>query len=203
LRFATSAEQALDTLRHEPADVIVTDERMPGVQGSTLCALVAREFPRTQRLMLTGHASVEVAMTAINAGRITAFLQKPVKVPELEQAVERALQTRALELAQDRFVRAAAELARTGGDGDHPGPAPLVTTPRIGVGGFGADAMRLLSPREREVFDLLVEGYRISQVAKMLFRSQHTVRHHVKAIFHKLEVSSQEDLVARARSRPR
>jgi DNA-binding NarL/FixJ family response regulator len=202
LRFATSAEQALDTLRHEAADVIVTDERMPGLQGCTLCAVVAREFPRTQRLMLTGHASVEVAMTAINEGRVTAFLQKPVRGLELEHAVERALKTRALELAQDHFVRAASELARTGVDGTNPGPAPLFRTPSIAVGDFAAETMRLLSPREREVFDLFVEGYRVAQVAKMLFRSHHTVRNHLKAIFQKLDVSSQEDLVARARSRP-
>jgi DNA-binding CsgD family transcriptional regulator len=97
-------------------------------------------------------------------------------------------------------VRAASELARAGADGNHPGPAPLLRAPTIAAGDFAAEAMRLLSPREREVFDLLVEGYRVSQIAKMLFRSDHTVRNHLKAIFHKLEVSSQEDLVARARS---
>jgi DNA-binding NarL/FixJ family response regulator len=199
LRFATSAEQAIDALRHEAADVIVTDERMPGLHGCSLCALVAREFPRTQRLILTGHASVEVAMTAINEGRVSGFLRKPVKPSELEQAVEKALRTRALELAQERFVRAAAELAHAGVDTDGPRAPQPSGTPSIAVGAFDAGTMRLLSAREREVFDLLVEGYRVSQVARMLFRSHHTVRNHLKAIFQKLDVSSQEDLVARAR----
>jgi DNA-binding NarL/FixJ family response regulator len=203
LRFAISAEQALDTLRRQAADVIVTDERMPGLQGSTLCAIVANEFPRTQRLLLTGHASVEVAMSAINEGRVTGFLRKPVRAVELEQAVERALKTRALELAQDRFVRAASLLATTAVEHNDPGCASPVRAKSIALGDFDARAMRLLSPREREVLDLLVEGYRVSQVAKMLFRSQHTVRNHLKSIFRKLEVGSQEDLVARARFRPK
>jgi DNA-binding NarL/FixJ family response regulator len=203
LRFAASAEQALDTLHQEAADVLVTDERMPGLHGGALCAVVAREFPTTQRLILTGHASVEVAMTAINEGRVTGFLRKPVKPRELEQALDQALKTRALEVARDRFLRAASELARAGVDAESPGDAhPPTRVPTIAAGGFDAGTMRLLSPREREVFDLLVEGYRVSQVARMLFRSHHTVRNHLKAIFEKLEVSSQEDLVARARSRP-
>jgi DNA-binding NarL/FixJ family response regulator len=202
LSFATSGEQALDALRQDVADVIVTDERMPGLPGSTLCAVVASEFPRTQRLLLTGHASVEVAMAAINEGRVTAFLRKPVKAAELEQALEKALKARAVELAQDRFACAASELVRAVGDPVNTSPARFVATPSIAVGGFAAETMRLLSPREREVFDLFVEGFRASQVAKMLFRSHHTVRNHLKGIFRKLDVNSQEELLARARSRP-
>jgi DNA-binding NarL/FixJ family response regulator len=200
LSFAKSGEEALETLRREGADVVVTDERMPGLQGSALCAVVAREFPRTPRLILTGHATVQGAVLAINEGRVAGFLCKPVKAAELERAVEQALRTRELELALDRFVSVASEVARSGSP--EPGEAraeqrPLV--PSLAVGAFAAEAMRRLSPREREVFDLLAEGYRVGQVAKLLFRSHHTVRNHLKAIFEKLDVRSQEELVRRAR----
>jgi DNA-binding NarL/FixJ family response regulator len=211
LRFATSAHDALATLREEPADVMVTDERMPGLAGSELCAIVAREFPSTQRLLLTAHATIDVAMRAINEGRVAAFLLKPVKAVELDAAVERAIHLRQLEVAKERFVRAAVDLAKEGtyaGGAMLEGPHATRTesrapnVPSIAVGGFDGGAMRLLSAREREVFDLLAEGYRVSQIAKMLFRSQHTVRNHLKAIFDKLDVNSQEALIARARSAP-
>jgi DNA-binding NarL/FixJ family response regulator len=203
LSFATSGEQALETLRREGADLVVTDERMPGLPGSALCAVVAREFPRTPRLILTGHATVQGAVVAINEGRVAGFLCKPVKASELERAVEQALRTRQLELALDRFVSVASELAKTGTPRSEPGEThhdhgPPV--PSLAVGGFDAEVMRRLSPREREVFDLLAEGYRVGQVAKLLFRSPHTVRNHLKAIFEKLDVRSQEELVERARA---
>jgi DNA-binding NarL/FixJ family response regulator len=190
LSFATSGEEALEILRGDGADVLVTDERMPGLQGSELCALVAEEFPRTPRLIVTGHATVDVAMHAINEGCVTGFLMKPVRAVELEHVLARALKARTIGLAQDRFVRAASALASS---------VPPRKAPSIAVGDFEADAMRRLSAREREVFDLLVEGYRVSQIAKMLFRSHHTVRNHLKAIFEKLGVSSQEEVVLRAR----
>jgi DNA-binding NarL/FixJ family response regulator len=200
LSFANSGEEALERLRREGADVVVTDERMPGLQGSALCAAVAREFPRTPRLILTGHATVQGAVTAINEGRIAGFLCKPVKASELERAVEQALRTRELELALDRFVSVACQLTPPGTSepGEMPGDQRSAL-PSLAVGAFAAEAMRLLSPREREVFDLLAEGYRVGQVAKMLFRSHHTVRNHLKAIFEKLDVRSQEDLVRKAR----
>jgi DNA-binding NarL/FixJ family response regulator len=204
LCFATSAEQALDALRSQGVDVVVTDERMPGLQGSAFCAIMARDFPSTPRLILTGHASVELALTAINEGRVTGLLRKPVKAAELEQAVETALTDRARQLAHDRFVRAASELLHLGADaarGDS-SATPRAKTPTLAVGDFRTETMRRLTPREREVFDLVVEGYRVSQVAKLLFRSHHTVRNHLKAIFQKLEVSSQEELVTRGRLAP-
>ncbi len=65
-------------------------------------------------------------------------------------------------------------------------PAPLAT---IG-----------LSPREREVVVLLLEGHRVSTIAQRLFLSPHTVRNHLKAIFRKAKVGSQAELVDLGRS---
>lgn len=57
----------------------------------------------------------------------------------------------------------------------------------------------LLSSREREVLTELLEGHRTAQIARALFISTHTVRNHLKAIFRKLDVHSQADLLSRCR----
>ena len=56
-----------------------------------------------------------------------------------------------------------------------------------------------LSAREREIFDLLLDGLRLAQVAQSLFISRETVRNHLKAIFHKLDVHSQTELIGKGR----
>jgi DNA-binding CsgD family transcriptional regulator len=57
-----------------------------------------------------------------------------------------------------------------------------------------------LSAREREVLALLAKGSRVQAIAEQLFISQHTVRNHLKAIYRKMDVSSQSELIERVRS---
>jgi DNA-binding CsgD family transcriptional regulator len=62
-------------------------------------------------------------------------------------------------------------------------------------GSWGEAQMELLSPRERNVYRLLVEGSSAAKIAETLFLSIHTVRNHRKAIYRKLGVSSQVELI--------
>jgi EAL domain-containing protein (putative c-di-GMP-specific phosphodiesterase class I)/DNA-binding NarL/FixJ family response regulator len=91
---ATSARAALTTLHSSRIDVVVADERMPGVTGSQLLCIVAREFPRAGRIVLTGQASVEAAMRAINQAKVVRFLLKPCETRVLCAAIEAALDAR-------------------------------------------------------------------------------------------------------------
>jgi DNA-binding CsgD family transcriptional regulator len=59
--------------------------------------------------------------------------------------------------------------------------------------------IRQLSPREREILDLLLDGLRVGPIGRRLAISPHTVRNHIKAIFRKLGVHSQADLLDRLR----
>ena len=70
LLTATSARSALEILRKEVVDVVVTDENMPGLSGTDLLAIVAGEFPACGRIILTGHATVEIAVRAVNKAQI-------------------------------------------------------------------------------------------------------------------------------------
>lgn len=91
VRTATSASRALALLDEEPCDVVVADERMPGMRGTELLAIVARDFPGSARIMLTGHANMEAALRAINEAGVVRFLLKPCPPDGLREAVSTAL----------------------------------------------------------------------------------------------------------------
>lgn len=120
---ANSAERALEILRGEAVDVVVSDERMPGMCGSELLAIVAREYPETVRIVLSGQASLEAAVRAINDGQIYRFLLKPCNDVNLAITIRQALEhkdllTRNQELLKTvkRQYRLLHELER-----EHPG----------------------------------------------------------------------------------
>lgn len=88
---ATSAEEGLRILAHTPVDVVISDEQMPKIKGSEFLAKVHREYPKTIRIILTGQASLESAIRAINDGEIYRFLTKPCSVVELAKIIRKAL----------------------------------------------------------------------------------------------------------------
>ena len=78
IRTAESGEAALRQLKEDgPFAVIVSDMRMPNMNGIELLKLVKDLYPDTVRLMLTGHADRETAIDAVNTGQIFRFLAKP------------------------------------------------------------------------------------------------------------------------------
>src|SRR5580692_7331158 len=93
INTATSPEVALHMCRREQFDVIVADELMPGMSGSELLSIVAREFPTSGRILLTGHATVEAAARAINEAGVIRLLLKPCPPSALRAAIELALRT--------------------------------------------------------------------------------------------------------------
>jgi two-component system cell cycle response regulator len=77
---AGSAEEALALLAREPADVILSDQSMPGMQGTELMAQVSRTHPRTVRLILSGlsgPSELEAIERACAAGQVDRHLVKP------------------------------------------------------------------------------------------------------------------------------
>ena len=89
----TSASAALQVLRTHPVAVIVVDEVMPEMSGLQLLGIVVKEYPAIGRVVLTGHATVELATRAINEARVHSFLQKPCKASVLRNAIKELLKT--------------------------------------------------------------------------------------------------------------
>lgn len=102
---ADSAENALGILEKEEVDVVISDEQMPGMHGSEFLSLVRKEHPDTIRMILTGHASLEAAIRAINEGEIYRFFTKPCNVIDLAITVRQALQHKELLEESQRLLK--------------------------------------------------------------------------------------------------
>lgn len=86
--FAESGAAALEILANEPVDVIVTDMRMPHMDGATLLKKVQEKYPSVVRIVLSGHAELETALRAVPVAH--QFLNKPSEPGVIENVVERA-----------------------------------------------------------------------------------------------------------------
>lgn len=89
---ARSGEEALEVLKSRHVDVVVADEQMPGMSGCDLLAWAAQHFPACVRIVLTGHATAETAIRAINEGVVYRFFTKPCNPVDLAIAIRRALE---------------------------------------------------------------------------------------------------------------
>jgi two-component system cell cycle response regulator len=95
VQVCASAEAALEALRSEPADLVLSDLTMPGMDGLQLLDRVRRSHPGTDFVLVTAHASVESAVQALRQGAAD-YLLKPVRPDELAVVVERLLGRRRL-----------------------------------------------------------------------------------------------------------
>jgi len=102
---AHMAQEALDVLNREQIDVVVSDEQMPEMDGSEFLSIVRCKFPRTIRMILTGHASLAAAISAINAGEVYRFFTKPCNEVDLKVSIRQALQQRDLTYQSRRLLR--------------------------------------------------------------------------------------------------
>ncbi len=93
---ADSADEGLRLLERDTVDAVISDENMPGMSGAEFLAVVRQKYPETIRIILTGHASLETAIRAINEGEIYRFFTKPCSVVDLAITVRRALQQQEL-----------------------------------------------------------------------------------------------------------
>lgn len=103
LDVATSGEQGLAAVRAGSFAVIVSDMRMPGMNGAQFLARVRETAPDSVRMLLTGYADVPTALRAVNEGHIFRFLTKPCPSDTLSQALRAGLE-------QHRLLQAEKEL---------------------------------------------------------------------------------------------
>ena len=92
LLTARSGDEAIAILKACSVDLVVSDEQMPGISGSDLLAWIANNYPRVMRIVLTGHATAETAIRAVNEGKVYHFFTKPCDDVKLALTIRRALE---------------------------------------------------------------------------------------------------------------
>ncbi|HLH55625.1 MAG TPA: response regulator [Verrucomicrobiae bacterium] len=86
--FVESGPKALEMMEKAPFDVVVSDMRMPGMNGAELLGEVLKRFPKTVRLVLSGHADRDLVLKCV--GSAHQYLSKPCQPEDLKAAIVRA-----------------------------------------------------------------------------------------------------------------
>jgi signal transduction histidine kinase/DNA-binding NarL/FixJ family response regulator len=169
---ATDGAQALARARELKPDVILVDLNMPHLSGIEVIRTLHGELPEVRPVILTTYARDDVIMDAIRAGA-RGFLLKDVTADDLARAV--------------RTVNGGQSLLQ-----------PVVATrlvEQIGRMARGESEGNGLTPRERDVLRLLVDGARNKEISARLGISHGTVRFHIGNIFTKLGVGNRTEAV--------
>jgi response regulator RpfG family c-di-GMP phosphodiesterase len=96
---ALSGDEALKLLATNMVNIIITDQRMPGMTGIEFLEKVLDDYPDPIRILLTGYADMGAVVDAVNKGKIFHYITKPWNEEELDLTINRAY-TEYLEKAQ-------------------------------------------------------------------------------------------------------
>lgn len=103
IHLAQSGAEALGILEREPVDLVISDMRMPEMNGAQLLAEVHRRWPQTVRILLTGYADMTSTIAAINEGALHRYIAKPWDDQEVLLIVREACKHQALEREHARL----------------------------------------------------------------------------------------------------
>ncbi len=103
VKIAANGDEGLEYLAKGDIDLVITDLRMPGTSGEDVLKKVTREMPGIPVIVLTGHGSIDAAVSAMQNGAYD-FLTKPLNLEHLELVVKRALKGRELSLQHQELL---------------------------------------------------------------------------------------------------
>ncbi|SDN70651.1 DNA-binding response regulator, NarL/FixJ family, contains REC and HTH domains [Actinomyces ruminicola] len=175
LRTFESATDALRFLRGRRVDVVLTDVRMPGMDGLELLSRIKQESPEIAVVFLTGFDDDTAMLTALTQ-HANGFLYKTDEPNEVVRAIVAAHQG-GTSISPDAASRLVA---------DHLRPVQRRRAPDS------------VTPAEQNVLELLCEGMSNAEVANQLFIAESTVKRHVSSLMRKYGVDSRLRLVIEA-----
>ena len=166
-------QEALTLIEQHRPDVVLMDIAMPGMNGLEVAARVAKDLPGVRVIILSMHNNEEYVLQALRAGS-KGYLLKDAATAELEVAIKAA-------------VRGETYLS------------PVVSKHVIGdyvrrVGGE-ASSLEQLTPRQREVLQLIAEGRTTKEIAQILNISVKTVETHRAQLMERLDIHDVAGLV--------
>jgi DNA-binding NarL/FixJ family response regulator len=173
--LATDGAEVLERIEATPADVILSDIRMPGIDGISMVRELRRRGDRTPVVMLTSFEDSDLLLAAVEAGA-QGFLLKGASTEDLIAAIDRARRGEQwLSPVAMQPIRARLVSAR-------------------GVGERQID----LNARELEILRLLAGGYSNKEIARSLKLAEGTVKNYVSEILAKLDTRDRTRAVLRA-----
>lgn len=104
VKVAANGQEGIDFLEKGNIDLVITDLRMPVVSGEDVLKKVTAEMPGIPVIVLTGHGSIDSAVSAMQNGAYD-FLTKPLNLNHLELVVKRALKNRELSLQHQQLLK--------------------------------------------------------------------------------------------------
>ncbi len=90
---AANGIEALEVLRNNPASIIITDIKMPGMDGLTFLREIKKLIPGVKVVIITGYGEVETYLEAMNLGAIE-FLHKPIELNDLFKVIKKVIEVR-------------------------------------------------------------------------------------------------------------
>lgn len=170
---AADGREALRLVEAERPDVVFMDISMPGMRGLEAAARVTKEYPNTRVVMLSMNAAEEYVLEALRFGA-SGYLLKNADTTELELALKAVLRGETyLSPAVSKHV--VADYRRR--VGTEPGPVERLT------------------PRQREVWQLIAEGHSTKEIARKLNVSVKTIETHRMQLMNQLDVHDVAGLV--------
>jgi signal transduction histidine kinase len=100
---AVNGQEALSLIRRQPFSIVIADIKLPDISGLEVLEVAKELDPETAVVMITGHASIETAVDAINEGAY-AYVLKPVAMTELETIINNALREQRLLIENRELV---------------------------------------------------------------------------------------------------
>ena len=104
LYFANNGAKGLQILQQYPVDLVVSDMRMPEMDGAEFLSRVAEQWPDTMRILLTGQADLSSTIKAINNGQIYYYVSKPWDDNDIKLVIRQALEHKFLEEERHRLL---------------------------------------------------------------------------------------------------
>jgi DNA-binding NtrC family response regulator len=89
---AGNGDEALELMKTEEFDVVISDQRMPGMMGADLLYKVRQIQPRAVRILVTGYSDMEAILDSINKGEIFRYIKKPWNITDLKNTVADAVE---------------------------------------------------------------------------------------------------------------
>ncbi len=170
---AGDGREALSLIETHQPDVAVLDIAMPGLNGLEVATQVADNFPYVRVIILSMHANEEYVLRALRAGA-AGYLLKDADTAELELAIKAV--TRGETYLSPAVSKHITEYVRRVGEGTR-------------------SALERLTPRQREVLQLVAEGHTTQEIARMMSLSVKTVETHRTQLMERLDIHDIAGLV--------